>query len=256
MAQDDQYRQQPKVNRRHHKEIHAADIGHTVAQKRLPRLAPPSWPTLGHVLGNRRLSDLDPELQQLAMNTRSTPQRVLYTHPSIGAAPPADELQIADPAHVAPVGGEIGERHQGAALARALDAEWLAIGVGADPRCRLGNRPFEGVVFGTEIREAFLLRKSPWEWLSLQLTKDALRGLCRLLEVPLAEMVKRRAQKQALPAAESHASIFEHSERLRQIAAGVRAPKVAIEIRILLLWLAAHCCRMAPLRTNLEMSSL
>jgi hypothetical protein len=162
----------------------------------------------------------------------------------------------ADPAHVAPVGGEIGERHRGAALARALDAEWLAIGVGADLRRRLGNRPFEGVVFGAEIREAFLLRKSPWEWLSLQLTKDALRGLCRLLEVPFAEMVKRSAQKQALPAAKSHASIFEHSERLRQIAAGVRAPKIAIEIRILSLWLAAHCCRMAPLRTNLKMSSL
>jgi hypothetical protein len=32
---------QPKVNRRHHKEIHAADIGHMVAQKRLPRLAGP-----------------------------------------------------------------------------------------------------------------------------------------------------------------------------------------------------------------------
>jgi hypothetical protein len=42
----------------------------------------------------------------------------------------ADEPQLGDPAHVAPVSGEIGERHQRAALARALDPERLAIGIG------------------------------------------------------------------------------------------------------------------------------
>ena len=66
--------QQPKVDRRDHKEVHGADTGHMIAQERLPRLARPGPATLGHVLGDRRLSDLDPELQQLAMDARRTPQ--------------------------------------------------------------------------------------------------------------------------------------------------------------------------------------
>src|SRR3977135_186594 len=57
-----------------------------VAQERLPGLARLSGPTLGHILGNRRLSDLDPKLQQLAMNTWRAPQRVLDTHPPDQAA--------------------------------------------------------------------------------------------------------------------------------------------------------------------------
>ena len=47
--------------------------GHMIAQERLPSLARPR-PVLGHVLGDGRLCDLDPELQQLAMNTRRAPQ--------------------------------------------------------------------------------------------------------------------------------------------------------------------------------------
>src|SRR5882757_565085 len=75
MPQDNQDEQQSKVDRRHHKEVHGADTGHMIAQEGLPRLTRPGGPaTLGHVLGHRRLSDLDPELQQLAMDARRTPQ--------------------------------------------------------------------------------------------------------------------------------------------------------------------------------------
>src|SRR6516162_3316673 len=39
------------------------------------------WPSASdHVLGDRRLSDLEPKLQQFAMNSRSTPQRILLAH--------------------------------------------------------------------------------------------------------------------------------------------------------------------------------
>jgi hypothetical protein len=54
MPQGDQDEQQPKVDRRDHKEVHSADIGHMIAQERLPSLARPG-PTLGHVLGDGRL---------------------------------------------------------------------------------------------------------------------------------------------------------------------------------------------------------
>jgi hypothetical protein len=96
------------------------------------------------------------------------------------------------------------------------------------------------------------LGKASWERLSYLLTKDALRGPCR----PLKEMVKGRTQEQSFPAAKSYTPIFECSEGLLQIATGVRAPKVAIEIRILFRRLVAHCCMMLTPRIELEMSSL
>jgi hypothetical protein len=74
MPQNDQDEQQSKVDRRNHKEVHCPDTGHMIAQKGLPRLARPGASTFGHVFGDRRLSDLDPEFQQFAMNTRRTPQ--------------------------------------------------------------------------------------------------------------------------------------------------------------------------------------
>ncbi len=47
-----------------------------VTQKSAPSLA---WrPTLpGHVFGDTRLRDLKPELEQLAMDARRTPQRIV-----------------------------------------------------------------------------------------------------------------------------------------------------------------------------------
>jgi hypothetical protein len=114
----------------------------------------------------------------------------------------------------------------------------------------------ESFVFRAKIREAFLLGKVSGEWLSLVLAKDALHRRRRLLEVPVAEMVNRRAQEQAFPIAKVNASIFERSEGFLQTAAGVRSPKVAIEIRILPRWLFAHRSRMGTSCGRLEMLSL
>ena len=86
MPQNHQHRQQPEIDRRHDEEVHGADTGRVIAQERLPRLARPSGPALGHILGDGRLSDLDPELQQLTVNAGRAPQRVLHAHPPDQAA--------------------------------------------------------------------------------------------------------------------------------------------------------------------------
>jgi hypothetical protein len=100
------------------------------------------------------------------------------------------------------------------------------------------------------------LGKAPKEWLSLMFTKDALRRRNRQLEVPVAEMVNCRAQEQAFPIAKSYAPNVERSEGFLQTAAGVRSPKVTIEIRILPRWLVAHRCKIWTPCGQLEMSSL
>ena len=73
MPQDDQDKQQLKVDRRHHKKVHGADSGHMVAQEHLPRLAR-SGSTPGHVLGDGRLSDLDPKLQKIRRGCEVLPR--------------------------------------------------------------------------------------------------------------------------------------------------------------------------------------
>src|SRR5580704_4599154 len=100
----------------------------------------------------------------------------------------------------------------------------------------------ESFEFGAKIREAFLL--APSEWLSPVLTKDALCRRRRELEVPVSEMVKRRAQEQAFPTAKSHAPIFKRSEGFLQFAAGLPTPKIAIKIRMLMRRLFVHRSRM------------
>jgi hypothetical protein len=77
-------------------------------------------------------------------------------------------------------------------------------------------------------RETSCLGKAAGEWLPLAFCKDALRRACRLLEVPVAEMVKRCTQEQALPIIEENASILERFEGLLQFAAGLPTPKIAI----------------------------
>jgi hypothetical protein len=51
-----------------------------ITQESTPSLAGRSSP-LDHVLGDARLSDLKPKLEQFAMNTRCSPKRVIYAHP-------------------------------------------------------------------------------------------------------------------------------------------------------------------------------
>src|SRR5580704_19310372 len=50
-----------------------------VVQKGLPGLRRPS-PTPRHVLGDRRLRDLDPELEQFAVDAGRTPQPIGQAH--------------------------------------------------------------------------------------------------------------------------------------------------------------------------------
>jgi hypothetical protein len=77
------------------------------------------------------------------------------------------------------------------------------------------------------IRETLFLAKAPRKRLTvLPRGQNAPRRYGRLLEVPVAEMVNRRAQEHALPTAKSYAPIFERSEGFQQIAAGVATPKV------------------------------
>src|SRR3974390_630663 len=79
VAHDQQPIQQPKRQRRHHKQIHRGDTICMIAQKRLPSLRrrrPPSR----HILGDAGLANVDAELEQFTMNARCAPQRVGNAH--------------------------------------------------------------------------------------------------------------------------------------------------------------------------------
>jgi hypothetical protein len=81
MAENKKREQLLKGNRRNHKEINRRNPLHMIAKEGLPRL---QWPIAPrhHVDRNRGLGDLDAELEQLAMDLGSAPQRVLETHSS------------------------------------------------------------------------------------------------------------------------------------------------------------------------------
>jgi hypothetical protein len=81
MAENKKCEQLLKGNRRNHKEINRRNPLHMIAKEGLPRL---QWPIASrhHVDRNRGLGDLDAELEQLAMDLGSAPQRVLKTHSS------------------------------------------------------------------------------------------------------------------------------------------------------------------------------
>src|SRR4051794_4439310 len=67
-----------KPERRHGEKVDGNHALHMVVQEGSPRLgrrlAPPY-----HVFGDGRLGNLDPEFEQFAMNTRSTPPRIVTT---------------------------------------------------------------------------------------------------------------------------------------------------------------------------------
>ena len=68
-----------KGNRRNHEQINRRNPIHLVAKKGLPRLQRPISPR-HHIDRDRGLSDLDAELEQLAMELGGAPERVLKTH--------------------------------------------------------------------------------------------------------------------------------------------------------------------------------
>src|SRR5216684_5431067 len=71
--------EQSKAHRRHDQEVHSRNACGMVLQEGLPGLRPPS-PTPRHVLGDRRLSDLNPELEQFAMDAGRSPQPIGQAH--------------------------------------------------------------------------------------------------------------------------------------------------------------------------------
>src|SRR5438132_5041645 len=81
MAENKKREQLLKRNRRNHKEINRRNPLCVIANEGLPCL---QWPIRSghHIDRNRGLSDLDAELEQLAMDLGSAPQRVLTTHSS------------------------------------------------------------------------------------------------------------------------------------------------------------------------------
>src|SRR6266702_2014433 len=62
-------------------QVHGGDVRCVVTQEGGPALGRRST-SLDHVLRNAGLSDLKAELEQLAMDTRRTPQRIVNAHPA------------------------------------------------------------------------------------------------------------------------------------------------------------------------------
>jgi hypothetical protein len=67
-------------SRRANEQVHGGDVRRVVTQEGAPSLGWRST-SLDHVLRDARLSDLEAELEQLAMNARRTPQRIFHAHP-------------------------------------------------------------------------------------------------------------------------------------------------------------------------------
>src|SRR6266404_8128688 len=72
--------EQVKADCRSNEKIHAGDVGCVVTQKGAPSLGRRST-SLDHVFRDARLSDLETELEQLAMDARRSPQRIFRAHP-------------------------------------------------------------------------------------------------------------------------------------------------------------------------------
>ena len=65
---------------RHDEQIHRSCVRRMVLQKRFPTL--PRWAgPSDHILGDRRLSDIETKLEKLTLNARRTPQDIFEAHP-------------------------------------------------------------------------------------------------------------------------------------------------------------------------------
>jgi hypothetical protein len=79
VRQNDHHVEQPKRRRCHYEHVDRGDAYRFVAQEAPPARRRPAVPP-HHVLSDSSLTDLDAELEQLAMDARRTPQRVGVAH--------------------------------------------------------------------------------------------------------------------------------------------------------------------------------
>src|SRR5260221_10739545 len=77
---DDEDIEQIEANGRDNEQIHGADVRCVVTQEGAPSLGRRST-SLDHILRDAGLSDLEAELEQLAMDARRSPQRIFGAHP-------------------------------------------------------------------------------------------------------------------------------------------------------------------------------
>src|SRR5580693_4586175 len=79
MPHNQQAVEQTKRDCRYDEQIHRSDAVGMIAKERPPALG---WrvSSLGHVLGDARLSDIDAELEEFSMDPRRSPQRIGNAH--------------------------------------------------------------------------------------------------------------------------------------------------------------------------------
>ena len=77
---DDEGIEQIEADGRDNEQVHGGNVRCVVTQKGAPTLA---WQavSLDHVLGDARLRDLKPELEQFSVDARRAPERVIDAHP-------------------------------------------------------------------------------------------------------------------------------------------------------------------------------
>src|SRR6266481_6734218 len=77
---DDEGIEQIETDSWNNEQVHGGNVQRVVTQEGSPSLAgrPPPF---DHVLGDARLRDLKPELEQFAVNAWRTPERILHAHP-------------------------------------------------------------------------------------------------------------------------------------------------------------------------------
>src|ERR1700730_5766725 len=79
-ADDDESIEQVEANGRDNEQVHCSNIRRMVTQESAPALA---WrpPSFDHVLGDARLRNLKPELEQFAVDAWRAPKRIFDAHP-------------------------------------------------------------------------------------------------------------------------------------------------------------------------------
>jgi hypothetical protein len=79
-AEPDDDIEQVETNSRNSEQVHSGNVRRVVAQEGSPSLAG-RHPSFDHVLGDARLRDLKPKLEQFAVNTPCSPKRIFDAHP-------------------------------------------------------------------------------------------------------------------------------------------------------------------------------